>query len=148
MSLSGVLHWLLSQSIFLVALEPKTQDLSNSNYESYSVSDDEYQAGVTDYSCGWSPLVAVLTLVGGFILLFAAIGTGFKRYSTSMSLGATNSAVIAAGCDVDFETEEEAVELRKLKWGVVSLFDRDEKVMHCAMSSKDPSYPEHGTLYA
>ena len=136
MVLSGLLHWLVSQAIFLVALEDRGLVGEGSSFS------------VLQYSCGWSPLAALLTVICGTVMMAAAVGTGLRRYPTGMPFGANNSVVLAAACHPDASQEKEGLEYRKLKWGVVEHSEGDGKVKHCSMSSKDPEFPELGELYA
>jgi hypothetical protein len=72
------------------------------------------------------------------------IGMGWRKYKPGMPLGGTNSAVIAAACHV--AGEEEKIERKKVKWGVVGKYDTDG-TGHCAFSSGEPSFPQEGVAY-
>ena len=96
------------------------------------------------YTCGWSPLAVLLVICGGVLMIAGAIGMGRRKYQPGMPLGGTNSAVIAAACHV--AGEEENIECKKVKWGVVGEYDTDG-TGHCAFSSGEPAFPQEGVAY-
>ena len=134
---SSALHWLVSQAIFLVALQerPLNRDLPDGF--------DIDSSDTITYSCGWSPLATLLTLIGGTLLMGATIAFGLRRYPSGMPLGATNSAVLAAVCRLS-ASEEEGMEQGELEWGDISPFH--DEVKHCTLSSGWAPYPENDTL--
>ena len=115
---SAVMHWLVSQSIFLVIVER--------------------------YTCGWSPLAVLFVICGGVLMITGAIGMGLRKYQPGMPLGGTNSAVIAAACCVVTVVVggEENIECKKVEWGVVG-----NGTGHCAFSSGEPAFPQEGVAY-
>jgi hypothetical protein len=140
---SAVMHWLISQGIFLIAVErhdplgnparsPSDPDLNLYKYDADAAIEGEH------YSCGWSPLAVLLVTCGGVLMIAGAIGMGRRKYQPGMPLGGTNSAVIAAACPV--AGEEENIECKKVKWGVVSEYDTNGT----GHSSKEPAFPQEG----
>jgi hypothetical protein len=122
---SAVMHWLVSQSLFLIAIEQHGAQ-------------GELDPKGEHYACGWSPLAILLVICGGVLMIAGAIGMGGRKYKPGMPLGGTNSAVIAAACHM--AGEEENIECKKVKWGVVSMG-------HCAFSSGEPAFPQEGVAY-
>jgi hypothetical protein len=135
MAVSGVLHWLLSQSIFLavVAQYGNTGELLNS---------------VAVATCGYSPLGMILTVTVGFVLVAGTLAVAwFRKLKGGMPLAGSCSAAISAAChrpvwDVD-------ASLKAVKWGVV----KGEGVgngefAHCSFSSGTVEPVVEGTMYA
>jgi hypothetical protein len=79
----------------------------------------------------------------GFMIA-GVIGMGQRKYKPGMPLGDTNSAVIAAACQI--VGEEKNMERKKVKWGVVGQYDTDG-TGHCAFSSGEPAFPQEGVVY-
>ncbi|KAI9881436.1 MAG: hypothetical protein M1823_006650, partial [Watsoniomyces obsoletus] len=112
MVLSGVLHWLVSQSIFLavVALYAPTGVLLSS---------------VAVASCGFSPMAMIVVLgIGVAIVIVAASLGGLSRFPSGMPLAGSCSAAISAAChapswDVD-------ASLKTVKWGVIPGTERGD----------------------
>ena len=78
-------------------------------------------------------------------MIAGAIGMGRRKYQPGMPLRGTNSAVIAAACHV--VGEDENIERKKLKWGVVSNYYDADGTGHCAFSSGEPDFPQEGFAY-
>jgi hypothetical protein len=137
MGLSGVLHWLVSQSIFLVAI-----DL-------YGVIGGEDIGGSSNYmSCGYSPIAIVSVLVLGIFMVIAGFGFGFIPYKPGINLASSCSAAISAAChgeEWDMVDGHDAARAR-LQWGVVGV--GEDGVGHCAFSARDVNFPEEGKMYA
>ena len=132
MGFSAVMHWLVSQSIFLIAVErydPQGNPMMNKW---------DLEIEGEHYTCGWSPLAILLVMCGGVFMIAGAIGMGWRKHQPGMPLRGTNSAVIAAACYV--AGGEENIERKKLKWGVVG-------TGHCAFSSGEPDFPQAGVAY-
>ncbi|KAH8817584.1 hypothetical protein DL96DRAFT_1751300 [Flagelloscypha sp. PMI_526] len=101
MIFSTVLHWLISQSIFLA----KIDDMNFPN----SVS-----------TCGYSIGGMIATFVGGLILAVFAIILGSRRLPSGMPLVGSCSLAIAASC----HTPDSTSELQPLKWGPLPTEER------------------------
>ena len=87
--ISGTLHWLISQSIFLVILDVYNPDGSPNTDSSDNLA-----------LCGYSPFAILTAIITGSIVLVLAIANGFSpRYpSTGMRPAGSCSAVISAAC--------------------------------------------------
>lgn len=143
MVLSGVLHWLVSQSIFLVAI-----DLYYPSGESRDVDTMNGSATGGFKSCGYSPIAIVSVVVLAAIMVIAAIGFGYVPYKPGMPLAGSCSAAISAAChNEEWDEVDGAVAAReRLKWGVVGV--GPDGVGHCALSTKGVTFPEKGKMYA
>ncbi|KFA71176.1 hypothetical protein S40288_04711 [Stachybotrys chartarum IBT 40288] len=136
-SLSGVLHWLISQSIFIVALE----GYSPVEGQLFEMESDGYLGFIR---CGWSPLGAVLCIIVSLAMLCFPILLGFRRLRPNgMPLAGSCSAAIAAACHPG--AKEPDAWKKPVKWGVVKY--KEEDVCRCSFSSLEVQVPEKGQLY-
>ncbi|KAH8834590.1 hypothetical protein DL96DRAFT_498094 [Flagelloscypha sp. PMI_526] len=105
---SMVLHWLISQSIFLAKIDDVNEEFR----------------GVS--TCGYSIIGIISTLVAGVILAVFSMILGTRTLPSGMPLVGSCSLAIAAACHAPVGTSE----LRPLKWGPLSMEDSesDEKV--------------------
>jgi hypothetical protein len=129
MILSGVLHWSVSQSIFLsqVASFDKFGHLVN-------------PAAIS--TCGYLPVAIVLTMIIGLCLTIFAFMLGYRKFQPGMPLVGSCSAAIAAACHGG-EINTRA----PLKWGEVNA-DQRKEVGHCAFSDQYVEMPREGAWYA
>lgn len=105
---SGVLHWLLSQSLFLVRID------------------------VFDQS-GFS-LLSLMTFLIVFTILLSVIGwVGFRGLNQRLPFAASCSLVISAAC----QTAEDEINphLGEVKWGAVA-GQVEQGYEHCSITSK------------
>jgi hypothetical protein len=131
--LSGLLHWLISQSIFLAVIAEYAP--------TGGLLDD-----VAIASCGFSPLAMILVIVFGGLIIVATVGLGWARsYDASIPLVGSCSVAIAAAChQPDWDTD---ASLKPVQWGVIP--DVDEKgVGHCAFTSGEVEPLLEGKEYA
>jgi hypothetical protein len=136
-ALSGTLHWLVSQSIFLVAID-YYDDKGNPVPESIYLSPNS--SGYR--TLGYSPIAIISVIVMGGVTVMSVVGFGFVPYKRGMTLAGSCSTVISAVCHtVD---EDRAAEM-KLQWGVFSI-DGDG-VGHCTFSSKEVKATSKGEIY-
>jgi hypothetical protein len=89
--LSALLHWLISQSIFLAAVSE--YDIDGSLIDAFAIA-----------TCGYSPIGMIFVLmVGAAMILILAIA-GYLPMSKGMPIVGSCSAAIAANCRVNWET--------------------------------------------
>lgn len=120
------LHWLVSQSLFVVRI--KFLD----------------QANGTETGLGYSCIAIVLSVLLGVLMLLVCVGTGFRRFNGDMPLARCSSFAISAAChrpddDVDADT-------LPVMWGEVST--GESEIGHCCITSHDVSPPTVGRLYS
>ncbi|KAF3009606.1 hypothetical protein E8E13_006881 [Curvularia kusanoi] len=84
--LSGALHWLVSQGIFVVAF-----DL----YDEFGEASD---VNVTTMTIGYSPVAMFTFIVLGLLMLAALLGFGMILYKPGMPLAGSCSLAISAAC--------------------------------------------------
>lgn len=133
MVLSSLIHWLVSQSIFLAkvdGLDPRGIPTSIGS--------------VT--TCGYSPFGMIFTIIGGLLLVLLAVFLGAQRLKPGMPLAGSCSVAISAACHVP----EGASELESLMWGVIPKHPNGEgsRVGHCSFANEFLERPVSGGLYA
>lgn len=128
--LSGTLHWLVSQSLFLARVTAFTVD---------GAEDVDGSISTIGYSC-----IAIITVILlGTIVVLLGIGFGFRRYKPGMVLVGSCSAAISAAC----HRPDEDIDARKkgVMWGAVGT---ENGVGHCCVTSFEVERPVKGELYA
>jgi hypothetical protein len=128
---SGTLHWLLSQSIYLVRIDVY-------NREGAMLQDEAISA------CGFSR-TSWMTLTGCFWLLVGTVVlVGHQRIRMKLPFAGNCSLVISAACHPPRSDKD--AQLKPLKWGVVEerMF---EGSLHCTLSSGKVSRPKAGVQY-
>jgi hypothetical protein len=142
MATGTLLHWLVSQSIFVVAFNVYDQ-MGRRNWNGYK--NGSIEDGLT--TCGYSPIAMLAVLIVGLLMLLVLLGFGYIPYKTGMPLAGSSSLAISAAChpEEDPGTGEDALSRQKLQWGVVSTGLNG--VGHCAFSSKEVGPPLDGRVY-
>lgn len=139
---STLLHWLISQSLFLVAIH------------AYSPTQHR-DLGNDLVSCGFSPVAIVTTICVGVVMLLCLSGTAFRRFKSGMPVAGSNSLAMSAAChSYSLAREDECdggnwlrEEYLPLKWGAVP-FPGQHEVGHCTFSSEEVETPRDGFLYS
>jgi hypothetical protein len=147
LALSALLHWLISQSIFLVRVAA---------YHAWI----ERDTSADIMTVGYSPLAIVVTLIVSAILPGALIWFGCKRFCSGMPVAGACSLAIAAACHPWIKKEKEEydtdhtdndgkleIEYRRLRWGVEAWKPGSGHVRHCAFSDADVREPLDGAVY-
>ncbi|KAF9062555.1 hypothetical protein BDP27DRAFT_1368777 [Rhodocollybia butyracea] len=130
---SALLHWLLSQSIFVVAVTFWNGDVLD---KSNSIT-----------SCGYSPVAMILTIIIGASLVLSCLAVGcFKCLQCDMPLAGSCSKAIAAACH---PPEDGSDPLKPMKWGVVPKIpdSSNPAIGHISFSSAEVSAPVPGCYY-
>ena len=162
--LSGFLHWLVSQSIFLVDLEAYYPDGTPDTYPAASI-----------VACGYSPITILTAIIVGTIVLLLGLASGFRRYKqSSISFAGSCSAAISAAChpplgdnrasgkavmwgacggeeDGDWGKDMSVVEVERLTGGDVEVGGQGVdkvRVGHCSFTSFAVEEPVVGGLYS
>lgn len=126
----GSIHFLVSESIFVVKLRAIAQNGK----------EDPEQSFVT---CGYSMLALLVTIIVGVVFVLTIIGFGFRRYRPGMPLVKCSSAAISAACHPRGDEDADAA-LEPLQWGAVPV---DGDVGHCCFSTGTVFLPEEGKEY-
>lgn len=133
---SEVMHWPISQSIYLVKIEV---EYSPAVMHDMHVNQILQIIRTSDIlTLGWSPLGVILVLIGAVLMLAFLLGCGFIQFETSMPVVASCSATISAGCHPSRREKEPW--LKMLQWGVT-------EEGHCSFSSLPVEYPTKGKIY-
>jgi hypothetical protein len=137
--LSGTLHWLVSQSIFVVAFD---------TYDKYGQLRIENRKGAMTKTCGYSPIAMLTAVVLGVFMVVAVVGFGYIPHKRGMPLAGSCSLAISAACHPEQQpdTEDTVLSKRKLQWGVVST--NSDGIGHCAFSNKGVGPLVKGRMYA
>ena len=158
--LSALLHWLVSQSLFLVEVQAYTQE---------GVRD----GGLTLTALGYSNIAIMTTILLGGIAIVLGIGMGFRIYEGGMPLVGSCSAAISAACHQPSRDTDAAT--KALMWGVAvgkaggsdvkgrasgigvveggsGVLEGDNgkagKIGHCSFTSLPAEPPREGEVYA
>ncbi|KAE9390052.1 hypothetical protein BT96DRAFT_355591 [Gymnopus androsaceus JB14] len=131
MAYSALLHWLVSQSIFLVAVTFWDGDVIDT--------------ALSIISCGFSPIAMMLTSIVAGSLILSALALGyFKHINYDMPLMGSNSVAIAAACH---PPRDDSDPLKPVRWGVVTE-NREQTVGHISFSSGKVTVPVPGNYYS
>ena len=102
---SGILHWLLSQSFFLVRLNVVNRD--------GVINKDKSKT-----ACGYSRLSLLVFFAVALVLVCTVGVIGLRHMQQRIPMAASCSLVISAACHPP-EDEKGDIFLKKVKWGVV-----------------------------
>lgn len=128
--LSGLLHWLVSQSIFLARVAV---------YDHDGVEDDSYSIS----TCGYSNIALITVILLGSIVVILGVVNGFRQYPAGMPLVGSCSAAISAACHPPKADFDAAV--LPVMWGAVPT---TEETGHCCMTSFEVMPPVREESYA
>ncbi|KAG0126947.1 hypothetical protein HOY82DRAFT_542267 [Tuber indicum] len=120
MTLSGLLHWLTSQSIFLARVEirdPLEKEISA-------------MISTVGYSC--IAIIFVLTL--GIAVLLTAAGMGYRQFATEATTVGSCSAAISAACHA--WEDPDMIIGKKVCWGDVGIA-QNFGMRHLTFSSEE-----------
>ncbi|KAL4860499.1 hypothetical protein BDV12DRAFT_204986 [Aspergillus spectabilis] len=158
LGVSGLLHWLMSQSIFLVRV------LARDAYQRRDTSRDTT-------TVGWSPPAILTGLAVGLLLPAGVACLAVRFFKSGMPVAGSCSLAIAAAChpeggkkmeititesedhgEKEKEKEKEGAECRELQWGVESYVSGPPPgavggVGHCAFSDGFVAAPIPGLAY-
>jgi len=148
---SILLHWFVSQSIFLARIAVyKDGTLVSTFQDRLGQYKHLRQTGPLFSGVGYSDAGLLAALCWGSALVGSCLlVAGIFKYPKGLPLGGTNSAVISAACHMRYEVayNDESVTEKPLKWGVTIQGDMD-RTGHCCFSSGDVEVPRVGYLYA
>lgn len=129
LTISIAAHWILSQSLFLVAIDVFDED---GNLDTTS----------SILTCGFS-CIALIYLIGiAWLIFVSGVASGLRRYKGGIPLVGSCSAAISAACHP--QADEVDTASTPVKWGVVSVHNM---VGHCALSGRYVSHPIRWRLY-
>ncbi|KIW14026.1 hypothetical protein PV08_06807 [Exophiala spinifera] len=135
MVFSGLLHWLISQAIFLVVVK------------AYAPNGDLVDP-VAVSTCGFSPLAMIVSIAAGVLIITVTSCLGFFfKYDPTIPLVGSCSAAISAACHPpDWDSD---ASMKPVKWGVIpETLAADKGVGHCSFTSGDAEPLQAGEEYA
>ena len=130
MIISGVIHWIVSQSLFLARIEVY-------NLQGQLQPDDGIMA------CGYSPLAMFHATALSILMILALVLIGFRRFKPGIPLTSGRSFAISAACHGVLGDENAAFE--EVQWGVIQ--HNLSGTGHYGFSSKDVLIPIEGEEY-
>lgn len=137
---SSVLHWLVSQSIFLARVavwrNGGGESLETATGE---IDSEDWTASVVGYS--GLPLLCVVAL--GVSMLLAAMALAFKKLPSRVPIAGSCSLAIAAAAHRP--ESDVGASVLPVRWGVVA---DQGAVRHVCFTSQEVTEPEEGTSYA
>ena len=140
--LSGTLHWLVSQSIFIARVEYYNNGTLDENAipQDHDPLEDPYAAFSTlGYSC-----IAIITVIAlGGIVVIIGILHGFRKYKPGMPLAGSCSAAISAACHRP--NEDVDAPYKPVMWGAI---ESKDPIGHCCFTSFEVTKPVKGQVYA
>lgn len=130
--MGGILHWLISQSFFLVRVDVRDSNGELNTNESIS-------------TCGISgSSLLTLTVVGTMLFGFTCF-ISWLKFDQHLPFAVSCSAVISAACHPP--TDDNEAHLKKVQWGVTQAL-YDDGVRHCSFTSEVVTQPVVGSRYA
>lgn len=159
---SALLHWFISQAIFIIRLElyrngvavpiSSIADRSDSRYDTLA---NFHRSGGFFTAVGYSDVALLVAILWGSALVAVCLlVAGCCKYPTEMLSGGTNSAVISAACHLRYggdeiggDRVEDDVTLKPLMWGVTEEGTHD-RPGHCSFTAHDVQKLRVGCLYA
>ncbi|KAL3484732.1 hypothetical protein BJX62DRAFT_218377 [Aspergillus germanicus] len=131
-ALSALLHWLISQSIFLVRI--------------VVYRDGEREPSGDTMTVGYSPPAIVTGLCVGVLLPAGLLLTGRRKFRSGMPVAGSCSLAITAACHPRLKNDKyEQIECERLKWGVDPTAEGE--LGHCAFSDGKVEMPADGAIY-
>lgn len=137
MGISALLHWLVSQSFFLVSVQAYRFDA----VKGWIPAMDN---AATRVSVGYSPLPMVVGVAVGGFLLVAIIVVGFTPFQTAMPVVSSCSAAMSAACQPVHEDDGDAA-TSAVQWGVMGQFSSG--LEHVGFSGRTVHAPIVGRMY-
>lgn len=135
MAASAILHWLVSQSIFLARV--------------FTLNEDGSPGPGNVSTLGYSNIAIIFDIMIGLILILFGIALGFRKYSGDIPLAGYCSAAISAACHPP--KADDQASLKPVMWGVVadkkSYLDSGEYNGHCSFTSFEVHRPVEGRIY-
>lgn len=137
---AGLLHWLISQSIFLVKIDV---------FDAWGV----HQRAKDITTAGYSGIALIFVLILGAVMLAALVAVGFQKLPTESGMpnAGSCSVVISAACHAPVE-EIDDIALKPLMWGAVPdrgmLEHHGGLAGHCCLSSQQVTKPKAGKSYS
>jgi len=133
MTLSALLHWLVSQSLFLVRAD---------RWDPFG-----REILIMMNSVGYSCLAIIFTLALGIFALMTAAVMGYRKFAAEITTVGSCSAAISPACH-PWSAESQRITGKKVRWGDVEIVP-NLRVGHLTFSSEEGvRKPGFGEVYA
>lgn len=164
-AVSGLVHWLVSQAIFMVNLEVYLLPICNiTNCDQLSNSEAlvplQYTSSQLKMNGTWdltdSEIIACGFSIGAMmgitcveaLLIMTAVWAGFQKLKdTGQPVVGSCSAAISAACHPVEDAKTDGISEEELQWGVLSM-DRDDEMGHCGFSNDEVGALDPAFLYS
>ncbi|PKS08052.1 hypothetical protein jhhlp_006664 [Lomentospora prolificans] len=137
---SALLHWLVSQSIFILAVETSAESRGEA-----AIPEGEFDI----LSCGYSPIAIILVLLISACFVLGIILVGMTKFASGMPVVGSRSLGMAAACQVQHSFSNLC---RGLQWGVLapsSSWETEQEIVGtCGFSACPVEAPIKGRFYA
>lgn len=147
---SGVMHWLISQSLFLARIRAISADGSDDEANSFS-------------TCGYSPIAVFIgelgvsvenfhgltrtaAMLAGLVIIVFIVAIGFRRYDGTMRMVSTNSLAISAACHV-LDEDRSSGYLLPVQWGAIQMTGGEGKCAFTTAAADTVKVPQQGLRY-
>jgi hypothetical protein len=124
---SGFLHWLCSESFFLVSVVQEAPTMpgwsknTSNPYKMYDPAVGEITyASEEMVTWGYAPQAILILALLATLMLALTIGFGSRRSASEMPISGICSAVISAMCHQPADEDGDEAVLKPLRWGVSS----------------------------
>jgi hypothetical protein len=136
MLFSGILHWLCSQSFFLVSIIEESQVLGGATNSTLVSQSSE------NLTWGYSPQAILILAILIMLMFIILIGFGLMHFKSNMPMSGSCSAVISAMCHLPPNEDGIGAALGPLMWGV-TVEERHAGVdlVECSFSSSEVRQP-------
>ncbi|OCK83187.1 hypothetical protein K432DRAFT_423576 [Lepidopterella palustris CBS 459.81] len=133
------LHWLVSQSLFIVETETiyggeSPIALLEANIPNIWGYTPTKTYGSGSATLGYSPIAGILALVCGVVLLAGAMVLGFRKFDEGgPPVASTCSEAISAACHLNPHDRNDDLRYKELRWGDVGLYQEaygSERLLH------------------
>lgn len=133
--LSILLHWLVSQSVFLAVIT-QWDELG------------KLKKPFTVATCGFSPFAMIFVILAGAVIVIGVVLLSLRSFNADIPLVGSCSAAISAACHGP-SWEDDGFWMGRLQWGVVpGICSEAHGVRHCTFSSGSVEKPVSGVAYA
>ncbi|KAH7139080.1 hypothetical protein B0J11DRAFT_516048 [Dendryphion nanum] len=133
--LSSLLHWALSQTLFLVDIDR----------QSYHFDVRQWRSIDATFGVGFSPLGVVVFIVLVSVTIISLLLAAISRFETVVPRVSNCSFAIAAACHLPRNQDGVETSESKVQWGVTE--QPEHGVGHCSFSMLEVTLPEEGKYY-
>ena len=136
LTMFGILHWLVSQSLFLARVTVYN-------------SDNSVDASNSTSTCGYSLIALLFVIIIVIFIIFLVFVAGVRTSRSGMPLMGSCSGAISAACHPPADDKDASK--FPVRWGVVghtTVDETGEVVGHCTFTSFKVRGPVKGRLYA